>query len=289
MEDHTRDDLLYHYTRTPTALEYIFPSLKIRMGAPPDMNDPRETSPWEFLWGTFDPLGPWFHANSDESTIEDIDAEFRSKDRKLDRLLRLSARMACFTADRPLFLEDREYASLDVRHEDLQLPGYLHDRMWAQYADNHKGVCIVFDRERLLKSVREYFGDRGQLVSGSVAYVLDPGAAFYNHYYDDVRDLGDTGYARHLRKQKPGHLYLTKSVDWLSEEEFRVVWISEDDIDDKPELVPVEGCIVALYLGSRFPEAYHLNVRTLRDQLGIDVYTMKSSFGRLMRAPASLK
>ena len=48
--------------------------------------------------------------------------------------------------------------------------GYTHPRMWAQYASNHTGVCLVFDKELIKISINHDFRNMGQLFEDSIVY-----------------------------------------------------------------------------------------------------------------------
>lgn len=148
---------LFHYTTKETAIEKIFPDTTIRMGSMRATNDPRETAPWFFGWVM-------------EEGEPDPGYEFFAIDERIDEMLKRACLIACFTKDAP-----DPYPEIDPDRyfrEDLGLQGYEHDRMWAQYAGNHTGVCILFDRDRLEQRMKEHYRDRpGRLLHGSVAYV----------------------------------------------------------------------------------------------------------------------
>ena len=51
--------------------------------------------------------------------------------------------------------------------------GYARPRMWAQYAENHHGVCIVLDRAGLDQAIRQRYPEQGAswMRSGKVQYI----------------------------------------------------------------------------------------------------------------------
>ncbi len=57
-----------------------------------------------------------------------------------DKLIRGTTTLACLTRDDP--------EGLQVPPNEAFARGYAHSRMWAQYADGHGGVCLIFERER---------------------------------------------------------------------------------------------------------------------------------------------
>lgn len=265
---------LFHYTTKETAIEKIFPDMTIRMGSMRATNDPRETDPWFFGWVI-------------EEGEPDPGHEFFAINHKIDETLKKSCLIACFTEDAPDPNPDID-PDLYVR-EDLGLQGYEHDRMWAQYAGNHTGVCIFFDRNKLKRRMEEHFRGRpGSLLHDSVDYVLkiDPGnSPFYELSWKEIRQVGPEVYARRHRDKFARQLYLTKNPDWISEQEHRFVWIDDSDHGNEVEYVPIEGCVSAVCLGARFPEVYEVNIQAIKERLGIDIHRVRYSYGRLQILP----
>lgn len=251
--------------------------MTIRMGPTTATNDPRETDPWFFgmtLKGVEN--GP-------------TDEEFFAINREIDRILKNSCLISCFTEDAP---DPSPELDPDLYHKEYLGPqGYEHDRMWAQYAGNHTGVCIFFDREGLTRSMEEHFRDRpGRLLHGPVDYVseIDPHRSpFYELSYAEMRRVGTETYAKRHRQAFARQLYLTKNPDWANEQEYRFVWIGEGEEEaGAADYVPIEGCVRALCLGAHFPEVYKVNVRAISERLGIDSYRIYYSYGKLSIVPS---
>lgn len=269
--------LLFHYTTKERAIENILHGMTIRMGPTKATNDPRETDPWFFGMTVKDEE----NAPSGE--------EFLKINQKIDRILKSSCLISCFTEDAP---DPFPELDPDLYHrKDLGPQGYEHDRMWAQYAGNHTGVCIFFDRDRLVRRMEEHFrGRAGRLLYGPVDYYSEVDSRespFYELSYDEMRHVGVETYARRHQEAFARQLYLTKNPDWANEQEYRFVWIDEDeDEGNEAEYVPIEGCISALCLGAHFPEVYEVNVRTIKQHLSVAVHRVYYSYGKLGIAPA---
>ncbi len=142
--------------------------------------------------------------------------------------------------------------------------------MWAQYAGNHTGVCIFFDRARLTQRMEEHFKNRGRLLHGAVSYDSGrmPRDNPFELSYDEIHRVGVGAFAKEHRRKYARQLYLTKNPDWASEQEYRYVWIDEDDeCQDDAEYVSIKGCIARVCLGNRFPEVYEINMRSLKNQI----------------------
>lgn len=151
---------LFHYTTAAVALDHVLLEARLRLSPPTGTNDPgefeehnvgliqdRDDEPWP---PTRAELALFFHGSSD--------------------LLRTRCRLGCL--------------STAVRNERSSLPGfgdgYARARMWAQYAENHAGVCLAFDQKRLTDAAMRLAGARSlRLYKAPVRYLAD----------DEVPDL----------------------------------------------------------------------------------------------------
>jgi len=121
---------VYHYTRSDTAAEYILPSMSLRMGLFEKLNDPREAKTWPFK----------FYARSPELRF---DPEIF---RAASEFVTKRSLILCCTRDDPA-----------AKGEPLRM-GFGHPRMWSQYADNHRGICLVLDQEDLNATITKVVG-----------------------------------------------------------------------------------------------------------------------------------
>lgn len=64
--------------------------------------------------------------------------------------------------------------------------GYYRPRMWAQYAEQHQGVCLVFDKEKLLKCFEKSLSAKGDLYYGEVDYF--DGDSIPQHLSGEIQD-----------------------------------------------------------------------------------------------------
>jgi len=68
----------------------------------------------------------------------------------------------CFTCDE----EDGVGFSID----GIYSRGFCKPRMWAQYADNHSGVCLVFDWVKIGESIRNAFREEKLVFEGHILF-----------------------------------------------------------------------------------------------------------------------
>jgi Protein of unknown function (DUF2971) len=55
--------------------------------------------------------------------------------------------------------------------DDFFHRGFHKPRMWTQYADQHRGVCLIFDRTKLAKAIENQLSEGQIRMTGPVEYV----------------------------------------------------------------------------------------------------------------------
>ncbi|MBX9894500.1 MAG: DUF2971 domain-containing protein [Nitrosomonas sp.] len=241
------DSYLYHYTRAETALTKILPNRTLRASPFVDMNDPRESKAWGFS-----PIG---YKSGDLESQKDDDRinELRRVDaQKATELAQQSTRVLCFSQD-----DLMRRSSSDSEHPIGR--GFANSAMWAHYAGNHSGVCLVFDATLLASAITEWYeeGDHavrrtGWMFPGNVEYLdrehdltFVRGSPYV--FEPDVRSLRMetlSHVGRHYRE-----LFLQKSLDWKYENEYRYVFWAEGT---EPLYVPFKDALTGIVVGENF-------------------------------------
>lgn len=154
--------------------------------------------------------------------------------------------------------------------------GYARPRMWEQYAENHHGVCLAFDRQALHQAITDHFGWRNALFSGEVVYSDVPleGHAGARILY--VSKLSGEGYGfiklgleAHVRRHMK-ELFFRKLEDWSTESEFRYLML-ESYLDPVVEYAGLEAVIV----GHSFPNWQLQGAETLSKDAGAKLLKME--------------
>jgi hypothetical protein len=91
--------------------------------------------------------------------------------------------------------------------------GYAHSRMWDQYAEKHKGGCLVFDREELITNISSYV----KSVSGDIEY-LNSVVLNYTNALENTLGVIDFE-----NKEIVHDLFFTKTQDYVNECEYRIL------------------------------------------------------------------
>ena len=97
-------------------------------------------------------------------------------------------------------------------------------RLWEQYADSHRGVCICFDRTTLIRVVKDAVRKIDEVTYGEVTYAdgeIAPEAVRIPLKQLLERPIEET-FDRYVRAHLHD-LFFTKLRDWESECEFRFV------------------------------------------------------------------
>ncbi|MFV3334091.1 DUF2971 domain-containing protein [Pseudomonas sp. NY15437] len=219
---------IYHYRSADTAIRHILPTGKLRLGKYNCTNDPKEVKEWKFnLWSS--------------KSIELPVREWDDLSKWLSGELKSKTRVLCFSRD-----ED----GLEGNHLlDICKRGFCKPRMWAQYGANHAGVCLIFDREKLLSNVITQYEESCLIIGGDVEYRdrLIADNFHQDQQYlinlDALEVLGRSSYPEahiHAHYQR---LFFEKMTDWRAENEWRCVLFSKTDeelfLDYKDSLVGV--------------------------------------------------
>jgi len=119
---------IYHYTKLSTAIELILPSMTLRTNFLNKMNGPKENQLWAFDSANvpYEELYPDSNYEADPVQAH-FDRRYRFGEEIKSRIQSL-----CF-----------------VNSE--QYEGFKNEMMWAQYAENHKGICLEIDTELFIK------------------------------------------------------------------------------------------------------------------------------------------
>lgn len=196
---------LYHYTNTHTAINYILKNKTLMFNSLRGTNDPKESKNWRFDFHVLGEISP-----SHDELIELW--------QKISDKIKTKCKVLCFTKDMPNLGE--EFLN------DIYLRGFAKPRMWAQYGDNHKGVCLIFDRQRIETLLKEQYSSVAELYASDIKYknTFLKGDLLNSPYtlnYPLLKEIGITEYVRQHIDEYNNELIFEKSLDWRDENEFR--------------------------------------------------------------------
>ena len=224
-------ELLFHYTRARTAFEHILPDQKIRLNPYRLMRDPLEAQHWP------EPsvdLGSPGDPPPDERELARLGVVVGAK---------VAARLLSLTADTDDYGENTEPFGR----------GYARASMWQLYGDDHRGVCLAFDRERLLSALTSELADSARIIAKPVRYVraLSPDSLPSEPLKDMSTEAFHAAVEDYLEKNADLLLF-TKLLDWSGEQEFRFVVVRHDDYDGSLD-VAFGDALRAVIVGAELP------------------------------------
>lgn len=118
--------------------------------------------------------------------------------------------------------------------------------MWSHYADEHKGICLEFTL------------NDGQALNDVAIYKVS-----YEYYYPEI-DFEKIWNINGLAK-----ILLTKSEEWESEKEFRLIRMSGNELFDYP--IPLSGII----FGLKTPESEKSMIKKILSDKDINFQQIK--------------
>ncbi len=247
----TRTPLLYHYT-SRQGLRAILETGQLRLNTLDRMNDPRERREW-LADGIFPPPGLTPASLRNHAKVVG----------QIHALLRLAARVACLTADRP---RDRAGDPLAFFHK-----GWGRARMWEQYAQQHEGAVLVFERDALIMALDAgcKLGEGDVFSPSSMQYEDRRLSIPISGAYNTIEAINDvTSKGSSVRD-----LFFVKNRDWEGETEFRILFVYGEEAafahSGLPLGVSYQDSLRGVVLGERWhgarwlaPLAKHRGIET---------------------------
>ncbi|WP_291099701.1 MULTISPECIES: DUF2971 domain-containing protein [unclassified Flavobacterium] len=233
---------IYHYTKLSTVIEFILPSMSLRTNFLNKMNGPKENQEWSF--GGINVPYEIMYADtySDKTHITcmyKFGEEIKSKIQAL-----------CFV------------------HTDIN-DGYENEMMWAQYAENHKGVCIELDKELFIKENSHIDIFKFQNVE------YKPKKDKWIHWN---RDMSKDENINQFIKRDFENLFLSKSHYWEKEYEKRLLIITNDYCQ-----LNIKESLTGIYFGLFTNLNYDIAIQQYIDSLKTKTYSVYFEDNRLKK------
>lgn len=231
-------DALFHYTKISTAIEHIIPSLTLKLSTLVRLSDPNEYLKRFFSYGSGVTHRP------------------TKKDTNLEKYFK-SCRIVSFCSNNDVKVGDKSTENLNYNF------GWAKSRMWCQYADGHKGVCLVFDKEK----IKRKFEEKGGFLEG-IKYAKEL-------EIPEIKSdcLEETEYLEYLKNQKD-KIFFTKNIDYRDEVEFRGVIF-----DTKIEYIDIKDCLKGILLGFKVPKVCNPCIKKIAEDNNLTWSKLSWEFG----------
>lgn len=232
---HHDNNLFYHYTKNETAIEKILLNGKLRFSPFKEVDDPREVEEW--VWKIYNPR------SSDGVGSESLD--------DINCYLRNNCKVLCFSQD-SMGIEKIDSNDLSIYWgKKVYEKGYARSRMWSQYAEGHKGICLAFSKNKIIAAIKERF--KNCLVfHGPVSYMNGSDRALEAQGIDStkINTNGIEDYFKYYLSRFNDTLFFEKLKDYRDEREYRFVVYNEQF--EGYEYIDIAGILEGVVTGMYF-------------------------------------
>lgn len=201
---------IYHYTSF-SKLKLILENLQLRFNFYSSTNDPKENKQWSVSLKD-DYLGLINKETNKKRKSELINDVINFHDSRKEYIdnLKNNYQLLCFALDR------------DCKKEKSYLHrGFANSNLWAHYGDNHRGVCLIIEKEKFDES----FGNLQNcdlLDSKKVKYCNEVYEGNPRHLsYSNLKEFGLKDRISKYFDNQIDYLFFQKTDYWQSEYEFR--------------------------------------------------------------------
>ena len=246
-------EYFFHYTTRDAAFGGILPNRTLRLSSYGKMRDPLENQPWRF---TFTGYGE----RDDAALTADL-RRYAQFEEKANKSIRDCSHLLSLTVDAE---------SQPSGEQEPFCRGWARARMWEQYAENHRGVCLVFDRKHLAQSIEESLTQSGFVAFYHQEVIYDGGRI--ESPLIDWNDLDEPDFFVRYIEANRGALFFKKTLDWETEHEYRFVAISQDE---SPLSIDYGHSLTAVIVGEQLPRWEHPSAITACHEAEADPLLMK--------------
>jgi len=226
-------EILCHYTKNKNAIN-ILRSMKLKFGKIINSNDPVEIKNINF-----------FYKGLSEVTSE-IKKDIRNY---LYDILHLIA--FC----KGNIEMNEELIPEGALYELYKRPAFYLPRMWATYGDNHKGVCFVFDKKKLISTVKKQLEKYFHFKHDSIKYNdfvcrKDPDSIIFSNGIDE-KEIRENGLYNSIQSFINNNYssYFIKDCDWKDEKEYRFICWNKINHSVKKIEIEIEEALIGIVLG----------------------------------------
>lgn len=209
---------LYYYCKLTTAIEHILLKKEIRLSPLTKTNDPRENKTFHFCYNS---------NSNDTHNLLELDME-------ISKLIREDCKVICFSTDY------KKYQGCHL------------SKMWAHYGQNHEGVCLEINKDKFILENNETISKSffKKIIYEDYDSIRRPSP---RNIYLEKYEQNMSGYIKSFKEENLDYFFFTKSQEWESESEQRLLYFSSNT---KDECCKIENSLESIHLGIDFNDAY---------------------------------
>jgi hypothetical protein len=257
-----------HYTKKDTAMEKILFEKKIRFSLLGMTKDPRETKTWDFTIKTKTTSMLYL-----PDVVRPHDLSYKINE-IANKIMTNEWKVFCVTKHFRSNITKVDNFSFENNYFKY---GYSHPRLWADYGEQHSGVCLIFDGKKLNQNIHKALSPKCRIFQGSVTYNDLSAISAWEIDISEIEKHDAISLVREYFFLHYKSCFLTKTIDWKSENEYR--WLIHNTTK-KPEFVSIEGAIKGVLVGADFPPKYEETLKSLCKELNIPAGKINWSNGQ---------
>lgn len=205
-------NVLFHYTKRNTVLQYILKDKTLKFSKRKKTNDAFERG--VFGIETTDSQFEFIFNTKSDFQLNEVDSKRLSSE--IFHIINYETTQLSFCQN-------------DVKSIKKDYFGFLKPRMWAQYGDNYKGICLAFDKEILMKELRSQFSN--DVFFDDISYKSFSEMEDRTGISININSKNEATYQYFYEKslvESINKMLFTKHMDYEHENEFRVINISKN-------------------------------------------------------------
>ncbi|MDP8267292.1 MAG: DUF2971 domain-containing protein [Candidatus Tenebribacter davisii] len=214
------DDAIFHYTDTIIFFEHILPEMKLRLSPLENMNDPTEYKKPLFTYMSYG-------SSKYDRTL------LKKAETRLNELKLRMCKIACFCSN--------------VKESTK---GYLKARMWTQYGDNHKGVCLVFSKKAINSLINKNY--KFEKVKYDIPFPL----ADFEIEYGELKHQGINPYFEYYFEKMYKKIFFAKVTDYRDESEYRLLKRMKNK-NITFDYIDIRSCLEGVIIGDKCHQVYN--------------------------------
>ncbi len=269
------DDIIYHYTKASTAIDFILYNNELKFSKARNSYDPIESIKARRATISY---GEDAGKIQSKEHYEDERELFTFIDNMEEQF-----NFVCFCKNKAGSDFASEYYWSTFKGNE-ELFGFSKLRMWDQYADRFSGVCIALSKEKILSLNSKKF----DIIEGDVQYLTFNELSLEKVGDIQTRHLLNVGKEKY--KQKLEELlkesFFYKHLDYSGETEYRIGTLFDDKkctfeivrgekIFNRTMMLDISGCIKAIFVSSFANDKQKKDLLQYANNLNVEMIEMK--------------
>lgn len=269
------DDIIYHYTKASTAIDYIFYNQQLRFSKTLSSSDPIESKKARRSTVYY---GSEVSINQKRKHHKDINELHNMLDNLESQFNQICFCKNTLGSD---FASEYYYSTFNGNEE---LFGFTKLRMWDQYADRFTGICIAFSKEKIISLNKEKFN----LIVNDIEYL-----SFQKLSEKKIGDI-QGNYLNKVGKEKYQYelekllieSFFCKHTDYSGENELRVGTffdyekcfpeiIRDEIILNQTMMLDITDCVRAIFVSSFANEKQKRDLLDYANKLNVEIIEMR--------------